>query len=506
MRTRTPLDRIVGGICAFALGITIYHVYCSGKHQFRSGRAVLDLYILSEHELAGQLKLNAPVEPPLEKSIAVNKDAQQFRGLESENKVAVKEESNDTNILDNLKYEWFHPSSRHSHAQWEEREDWTSLRSSLPRIVVSFTTTPNRIKFLYRVLHAIKAQDLQPDAIYINVPKVSRRTGQEYVVPDWIVKHPNITVNIARIDYGPATKLLPTLEIETDPETIIIVIDDDVSFATTLFSRLAEWSIRLPSAVIGGGTGLNVTCIIHEEKDFHKYSVTRETCQHNTYAGFFTFIRSYNEWACMPGEQMLVEYGRVHCVAGVMDLPLAVDIVEAHEGLAVKRGFFDDSIYDFTKLPDGSHLRDCFFRVDDIWWAQHFSRKSIPRFVVPDIPLEHLGMERIFKGRVKLPFADISDWPTEEVPNMDAIDSLHNQDSSGSLSSVQCNELAIKYINGTSGWGDFPREEEYVKDTPQQYDDYLKKFLTEKNYKEWKIRMSLTREDYEIRRHQMGWI
>lgn len=29
----------------------------------------------------------------------------------------------------------------------------------------------------------------------------------------------------ARKDFGPATKLLPTLEVETDPETIIITID-----------------------------------------------------------------------------------------------------------------------------------------------------------------------------------------------------------------------------------------------------------------------------------------
>jgi hypothetical protein len=29
----------------------------------------------------------------------------------------------------------------------------------------------------------------------------------------------------ARKDFGPATKLLPTLEVETDPETIIITVD-----------------------------------------------------------------------------------------------------------------------------------------------------------------------------------------------------------------------------------------------------------------------------------------
>jgi hypothetical protein len=39
-----------------------------------------------------------------------------------------------------------------------------------------------------------------------------------------------VKVLAPRKDFGPATKLLPTLEVETDPETIIITVD--VSFTS----------------------------------------------------------------------------------------------------------------------------------------------------------------------------------------------------------------------------------------------------------------------------------
>lgn len=37
--------------------------------------------------------------------------------------------------------------------------------------------------------------------------------------------HGIVKVQSPKVDYGPATKLLPTLEVETDPDTIIITVD-----------------------------------------------------------------------------------------------------------------------------------------------------------------------------------------------------------------------------------------------------------------------------------------
>ena len=39
---------------------------------------------------------------------------------------------------------------------------------------------------------------------------------------------------------GPATKLIPTLEVETDPDTIIVVIDDDTVYPRHLLESIVD--------------------------------------------------------------------------------------------------------------------------------------------------------------------------------------------------------------------------------------------------------------------------
>jgi hypothetical protein len=49
-------------------------------------------------------------------------------------------------------------------------------------------------------------------------------------------QYPGVVKVLApRKDFGPASKLLPTLEVETDPETIIITVD-----VSTLFLHAAD--------------------------------------------------------------------------------------------------------------------------------------------------------------------------------------------------------------------------------------------------------------------------
>jgi len=92
------------------------------------------------------------------------------------------------------------------------------------RVVVSFTTVPHHMDKLRETIDSLKSQTLTPDAIYVNVPWNTSRTGQEYQVPDYMDKA--VIVNRCA-EYGPLTKLLPTLLLEKDPSTIIITLDDD---------------------------------------------------------------------------------------------------------------------------------------------------------------------------------------------------------------------------------------------------------------------------------------
>jgi hypothetical protein len=104
------------------------------------------------------------------------------------------------------------------------------MKCLYPRFVISMTTIPKRLMYINRVLDSILKQTILPDKIYINIPRCSR-SGETYTIPSGFLSEydGNDIIYVNRCEeYGPITKLLPTLDIETDPETIIITVDDDI--------------------------------------------------------------------------------------------------------------------------------------------------------------------------------------------------------------------------------------------------------------------------------------
>ena len=90
------------------------------------------------------------------------------------------------------------------------------------------------------MIHSILDQTRKPDLFLLNIPEEFARTGESYNVPKYIRK--SLTVNRILTDYGPATKILPTVMYLTDasasdrvkqynPEnTRIIYLDDDIAY------------------------------------------------------------------------------------------------------------------------------------------------------------------------------------------------------------------------------------------------------------------------------------
>lgn len=104
------------------------------------------------------------------------------------------------------------------------------------RVVASLTTSPSRIHMLGPTLTSLDHQTRPPDAIILNLPLTFQRTGETYSVPDWIQRnHPRVVINRVRVDYGPATKLIPTLALERD--SYILVVDDDQRYSPYLLER-----------------------------------------------------------------------------------------------------------------------------------------------------------------------------------------------------------------------------------------------------------------------------
>ncbi len=104
------------------------------------------------------------------------------------------------------------------------------------RVVASLTTSPSRIHMLGPTLTSLDHQTRPPDAIILNLPDVFQRTGEAYSVPAWIQRnHPRVVINRSGADHGPATKLIPTLLLETD--AYILVVDDDQRYSPLLLER-----------------------------------------------------------------------------------------------------------------------------------------------------------------------------------------------------------------------------------------------------------------------------
>ena len=106
------------------------------------------------------------------------------------------------------------------------------------RVVVTLTTIPTREDSVIKTIESIQRGTVQPDIIYVNLPEWYPRFK---CGPDPNLKTKlealGVTVNICK-DYGSLTKLVPILDVETDPETLIVVLDDDASYQSRVVEGL----------------------------------------------------------------------------------------------------------------------------------------------------------------------------------------------------------------------------------------------------------------------------
>jgi len=124
-----------------------------------------------------------------------------------------------------------------------------------PQIVVSLTTSPTRISKIAPAIDSILNQQVQPDLIVLNVPHVFRRDGSRYRIPDWLASVPRLRIHRTE-DWGPATKLLGTLELIRDPDAMIVTVDDDILYPDLLLRHLVRCSLRDPGSVWAVSAGL----------------------------------------------------------------------------------------------------------------------------------------------------------------------------------------------------------------------------------------------------------
>ena len=131
------------------------------------------------------------------------------------------------------------------------------------KVILTMTTIPERLSFdhplgIRRVIYSLLNLKYENCEIHFNIPHTNKKTGEEYIIPEWLQNiNGREKIKIFRTeDYGPSTKLYPTIQRITDPNQLIIVVDDDLVYE----SRLIEEHLRLREKndeVVWGFAGLN---------------------------------------------------------------------------------------------------------------------------------------------------------------------------------------------------------------------------------------------------------
>ncbi len=228
-------------------------------------------------------------------------------------------------------------------------------RAVKTKILISFTTTPQRIIGIEPMIASLLRQKTDDIRIVLWLSRYYWRSGISYgpeEVPEFIRNSP-VEIVFDR-DYGPCSKLWPALEAETDPDTLIINVDDDTVYPEGAIATLIEYSLNDPFASFG-----------FRGKIF-KRSRFRSSLRYATGETIFSTA------------------------------PKEVDLLTGTHGVIYRRSFFTPEYFsEFPSCPGAQHA-------DDIWTQGHIARNGIRRVCLPppgkfrDIPLEQLGVRRLW--------------------------------------------------------------------------------------------------------------
>jgi hypothetical protein len=119
-------------------------------------------------------------------------------------------------------------------------------------VSISLTTSPKRIHELENVLSNLDLENIKN--IIVSLPERFGRDQSEYVIPEWLSKHPKVKILRFEKDEGPISKLLPAIDYlkRADPESYLITIDDDVGYPMGMVKELITAAASYPEAVIAG--------------------------------------------------------------------------------------------------------------------------------------------------------------------------------------------------------------------------------------------------------------
>jgi hypothetical protein len=207
-------------------------------------------------------------------------------------------------------------------------------------VIVTLTTTPKRINRIWPTLNSILLQSERPEKIYLWIPRLYKRFPQhaEIQLPDFIKHNPSVHVQFIDTDYGPATKLLPCLQLSLDPNTKIIVIDDDRLYPPHFIKDLLTYEKLDPNAALGIAGAVVLGKMRQEYRSTNKLAMA--------------------------------------------------DVLLGYQGYLVKPKFFSNAVFEYPE-----NLPEAFFE-DDVWFSGHLQKRGIRRVLIPSMPATQSRLTR----------------------------------------------------------------------------------------------------------------
>lgn len=132
--------------------------------------------------------------------------------------------------------------------------------SEKPNVILTLTTIPSRLHETREnwgvkpVIERLTTLSYENYEVHFNVPYVNAKTGEVYIIPEWLkeMEEKNEKLKVFRCeDYGSITKIVPTLLRVTDPNQIIIMVDDDIHYMDYFIEYHLMKKQKYPNTALG---------------------------------------------------------------------------------------------------------------------------------------------------------------------------------------------------------------------------------------------------------------
>lgn len=222
------------------------------------------------------------------------------------------------------------------------------------KTVITLTTIPSRLsdngdQGLKLCIKSLVNQNYDDYEIHFNIPHVNKTTNKEYIIPNWLLEYTKIKI-FRTDDLGPVTKSAPTIERLTDPEDILIVLDDDLVYHPDTVKEHINNQMKWPEYCVG-------------------YDGMRSRDESGSFSTHYKHVRDYYYTSNHRNSR--------------------VDILQHYKSVSYKRRFFEDDFFDFIKKNYSWN--------DDLLMSGYMSYKKRVRYVTyyqDDEELSNEGWEK----------------------------------------------------------------------------------------------------------------